>query len=377
MLNQTFQKFQTLLGFNQIAIGPLKTPLTIEFYEKWIAKDFQAQMGYLKDHLPTKKNPRLLNQNLNSVITITQPYFPAPQPTEIKIPARIATYAQNNDYHFWLKEKLNILIIELKKEFPQHEFLPYVDSGPILERNWAYENGMGWFGKNTCLIHPKFGSLFFIAEILTTLNIDAGLPTSDAESNLSEPTTSSSASVALETKQTDHPIAPLPDFCGKCRKCIEICPTNALIEPHVLQAEKCISYLTIESKTTPPLELRPKMNDWFFGCDLCQTTCPWNEKVFRANNLSELPATSTQIFLQPNPELSEFFKTILNSSNKQIAKMFTGSALFRAGGNGLKRNALVVIANRRMTDLKEDVQKLTTHPKLAELADWCLQQLNS
>ncbi|MBC7465274.1 MAG: tRNA epoxyqueuosine(34) reductase QueG [Bdellovibrio sp.] len=352
-LTQTLLKLKDQLGFNQLQIGPLGTPITISFYEKWIGENLHAGMGYLKDHMATKKDPRTLNQNLNSVITVTQSYFPTKHPLENPVPARIATYAQNNDYHFWLKEKLNVIIDELKIQYPDHEFMAFVDSGPILERNWAYENGMGWFGKNTCLIHPQFGSLFFIAEILTTLPI----PPEE-----------------LSTK-----LEPLPDFCGKCRKCIDICPTNALIEPHVMKAELCISYLTIESKTNPPIALREKMGDWFFGCDLCQTTCPWNEKVFRKLAITESAATSTAKLLNLNDkndmELTEFFRNILTSSNKQLAKQFFGTPLFRAGGN-LKRNALIVIANKRMVSLKPQVKNYLDHPKFSELAEWCLAQLD-
>ena len=258
----------------------------------------------------------------------------------------MAVYAQNKDYHFWLKDKLLKIILELKSHFPNEEFLPFVDSGPVLERNWAFENGMGWFGKNTCLIHPQHGSLFFIAEIFTTLPV------------------------------SQKALAPIPDFCGKCRKCIEICPTGALIEPQVLKADLCISYLTIEAKTTPTLELRTKIGDWFFGCDLCQMTCPWNEKVFRTLNLPVTDSISTDPLLlldtDKRQELIYFFKQILTSSNKKIAKQFADSPLSRAGGNGLKRNALVVIGNKKLVELKDEVQLLTTHPKLAELADWCL-----
>lgn len=338
------------LNVNQIQIGPLTTPLTINFYEKWLSQNFHAQMGYLAEHLQVKKNPKLLNENLNSVITVSQSYFPTVVKLDTPLPARIATYAQNKDYHFWLKEKLQKIISELKVIYPQETFLPFVDSGPVLERNWAYENGLGWFGKNTCLIHPQHGSLFFIAEIFTTLKVE---------------------------KKT---LEPLPDFCGNCRKCIEICPTNALIEPQVLKAELCISYLTIESKTVPPVELRSQMGDWFFGCDLCQTTCPWNEKVFRKLELSPTAATTTDLKLSLSPTdesaLIEFFKNILTSSNKKLAKEFAGTALSRAGGNGLKRNALIVIANRKLRALTSEVQSQREHPKLSELANWCLEQLS-
>lgn len=349
-LDQILNQLKNQLNLNQIQLGPLTTPITINFYEKWIAQNFQAEMGYLKTHLEVKKYPQLLNGNLKSVLSISQSYFPLPEPATQKLPARTALYAQNKDYHFWLKEKLLTVIKELKKVYPEDEFLPYVDSGPILERNWAFETGLGWFGKNTCLIHPQFGSLFFIAEILTTLS---------APENFK--------------------IEPLPDFCGKCTKCLDICPTKALVSPQVLKAELCISYLTIESKSNPPIHLRPLMTDWFFGCDLCQTVCPWNEKVFRTQKIPEQQALSTTAFLNLDQdqkmELISFFKFILLTSNKKLAKHFEGSALLRSGGNGLKRNALIVIGNRKLVELKNEVQTLSDHAHFMELAQWSLAQL--
>lgn len=308
-------------------------------------------MSYLSTHLPFKKNPQLLDSGLKSVISIAQSYFPAVQPADNKTPARIALYAQNEDYHIWLKQKLNEIINRLKADFPEETFLPYVDSGPILERDMAYQNKLGWFGKNTCLIHPKHGSLFFIAEILTTIELGSDYNNTE----------------------------PLPDFCGTCQKCIDVCPTEALIAPRTLKADQCISYLTIESKTAPPVEFRKKIGDWFFGCDLCQTVCPWNEKVFRKKNIEKSDKISSERLLNLTPqartELVSYFQFLLSSSNKQIQKYHFGSPLSRAGAKGLKRNALIVIANKNLIELKDDVKKIDS-PELKELAEWTLNQFN-
>ncbi len=344
-LNHCLQKHQ----FNQIEMGPLQTPLTIDFYEKWLQANHHGSMGYLKDHFETKKNPQRLHAELRSVISISQSYFPLTNPESEKNPARVGLYAQNKDYHHWLKEKLQAVATELQELFPEEIFLTYVDSGPILERNWAYENRLGWFGKNTCLIHPEFGSLFFIAEILTS----------------------------LET-ENKNPLEPLPDFCGKCTKCIEICPTQALIEPRKMDAEKCISFLTIESKEIAPVELRPLIQDWFFGCDLCQTVCPWNEKVFRKKQIPKQHSISTSrqlgLSTDERQELVLYFRWLLSASHNQIQRKYKGSPLARAGAKGLKRNALVVIANRKLIELKEDVKNLSL-PSLVELKDWTLEQM--
>jgi epoxyqueuosine reductase len=338
------------LNLIQLEMGALKSPLSIEFYENWLSQNYHGDMSYLQSHLSFKKNPQLLDPQLKSVISVAQSYFPAVQPYSEKFPARIALYAQNEDYHIWLKQKLKTIIQELKAQYPDETFLPYVDSGPILERDMAYQNGLGWFGKNTCIIHPQHGSLFFIAEILTSLQ----LPPNTYE------------------------MTPLPDFCGKCQKCIEVCPTGALAAPKLLKADLCISYLTIESKGIPAAELRPKIGDWFFGCDLCQTVCPWNEKVFRSQNIENQNDISTEKFLpldgKNRAELIRYFKFLLSSSHKQIQKHHFGSPLSRAGAKGLKRNALLVIANRNLKELKAEVAA-TKADELKELIEWTLEQL--
>ncbi|MNK82249.1 Epoxyqueuosine reductase [compost metagenome] len=245
------------------------------------------------------------------------------------------------DYHFWFKDKMKSLCEQLNQQFPDEEFIPFTDSSPVLERDLARRAGLGWAGKNTCLIHPKKGSLFFIGEIYTSLKLIAEFE-------------------------------PLPDFCGTCTRCIDICPTGALVEPKKLDARKCISYLTIESREVPPEELRSSIGDWFFGCDLCQTVCPWNQKIFKGQ-LSIEPKLSLET--SQRDLLLADMRYILKSSGKQLARDFAGTPMDRAGSFGLKRNALVVVANQKLSELKEDVANLTTHEKLGSLAEWALQQL--
>ncbi len=351
MFSEIQSLFQQNLKLDQVSHIPLKQPMTIEFYQKWLANDYHGTMKYLLDHLELKRSPQNINSQFRSVITVTQSYFPTIEKTDVALPARVAMYAQNKDYHFWLKDKLIKGISALQNQYPGDIFVPYVDSGPILEKDYAYQAGHGWFGKNSCLIHPKKGSLFFVAEILSSL--DANTPA----------------------------LTLLPDMCGTCTRCMDICPTQAIVKPKVIKADQCISYLTIESKTVPPLELRSKINDWFFGCDLCQTICPWNEKVFRTEKIPTTHLTSTSDFLDlsesEKQDLIEFYRMILTSSNKQLQKLFQGTALDRAHGFGLKRNALVVIANRKITDLIPEVSVLLKDPKLEELADWALKELIS
>lgn len=326
-------------GLDRVGATLLKKPFSIEHYRNWLNKGFQGEMEYLEAHLAQKENPQLLGPNLRSALVVAEPYRPHPFPQ--KSPLRTALYAQGADYHSWLKTKLEVLAQDLRAHFPKDEFLCFTDSAPVLERDLAYMAGLGWVGKNTCVIHPKFGSLWFIGEIYTSLELE------------------------ITTSQ-------MPDFCGTCDRCLRACPTQALVEPRVLDATKCISYWTIEAKSVAPENLRSRFGDWFFGCDICQTVCPWNEKVFEAETMRALSAPTLSVDAQTIAEL----RFILRSSHHQLMKHFQDSPLSRARGRGLKRNALIVIANLRLQELKEDVAQMKTdHPDLKELITWTLGYL--
>lgn len=331
------------LGFSHFGFSSLAKPLSFEFYQEWLNEGLHGDMKYLEEHAPIKESPQIKWPRAESALVFAIPYFPHPE-SKADFPlkkARVSLYAQGMDYHFWFRERMQKLCASLQQQFPGEEFLSFTDSSPILERDLAQRAGLGWVGKNTCLIHPKKGSLFFIGEIYTSLK---------AHTNLE----------------------PLPDFCGTCTRCIDICPTGALIEPRKMDARKCISYLTIESRTLPPEDLREKIGDWFFGCDLCQTVCPWNQKVFKGQLSTEL---SLNLSTQENDLLIEDLRYILSSSGKKLEKDFHGTSLSRAGSFGLKRNALVVVANKKLHTLQAEVAALVTHEKLGPLAEWTLGYL--
>lgn len=321
----------------------LKTPLSLEFYKSWLDQGYHSSMSYLKEHLPQKSNPQLLGAQLKSSLIFCFPYLPHPEGENFPISSlRVALYAQGSDYHFWIKKYLKELSASLEEIYPEEQFLVLTDSGPVLERDLAYRAGLGWIGKNTCLIDRNEGSLFLIGEILTSLSLEAN------------------------TKI-------VADFCGTCKACIEICPTQAIKEPRLLDAGRCISYLTIESRGVPSIELREKIGDWFFGCDLCQTVCPWNKKVFK-------PLLENQQMKNPidaRQALTEELKMILISSGKQLERMFKGTPLDRAGSFGLKRNAIIVAANLKIKALQEHIANYQDHKKLGELAKWCLTELGT
>lgn len=334
------------IGFAQFGFAELTTPISIGLYEEWLAKGYQGEMTYLARHLEDKKNPVRLLKRARSAIVVTENYVPHPSSKDdwpLSNSTRVAAYARGVDYHHFLKEKLTRLIDKLKTEFPDDEFVSFTDSGPVLERDLAARAGLGWVGKNTCLIHRKEGSLFFIAEIYSSLT----LPVAQIE---------------------------IHDHCGTCTRCLDACPTGALKAPRELDARRCISYLTIESRENPPEELRASIGDWLFGCDICQTVCPWNIKAKGREALSSLEPSRDE---QGRSELIQDLRFLLTSPNRALERAFQGTPLFRSGGVGLKRNALIVTGNLVLHELEDSVRALSEHPKLGELAQWALLQMQT
>jgi epoxyqueuosine reductase len=330
------------LGFSHFGLATVEKPLSFSHYQSWLDHDYHGDMEYLKKQAPQKENPQVAWAQAQSAFVFAAPYLPHPEGPAFFKAARVALYAQGADYHFWFKKKLAEIITTLQVQFPDDTFLALTDSAPLMERDLAYRAGLGWIGKNTCLIHPKEGSLFLLGEILTSLKVSV-TP------------------------------APLPDFCGTCQRCVEHCPTQAISQARVLDARKCISYWTIESRKIPPEELRAKFGDWLFGCDVCQTICPWNQKVF-GKQMTLAPAETPP--LEALQTLQTELRWILNSSGKQIERSLKGSPLLRAGPFGLKRNALIVIANRQIHPLRDEVQKYLSHERLGSLAQWTIQELD-
>lgn len=326
-------------GFEHFGWSSLTLPVSLSVYETWLSQGYHGDMTYLEHHRDKKANIQTLAPNAKSLISVAIPYYQHPEPSEsVPQQLKVARYARGKDYHHWLLQRLKDLASDLQKQNPEHEFLCFTDTYPILEREWAWKSKMGWIGKNSMLIHPKKGSFFLLGEILTTLELSELTPTVSA------------------------------DHCGTCTRCIDQCPTSAILSNRTLDATKCISYWTIESRKIPPLELRQKFSGWFFGCDICQDVCPWNEKVFgkaeTSPNHHDL-ATLTQEILD-----------ILLSSNKKLTKRFAQTPLSRAGGFGLKRNALLCIYHYRIDQLKPTLLELDFgRSDLNELKKWVIEAL--
>lgn len=329
-------------AFSHYGWAALERPLSMDIYRDWLSKGQHADMEYLKAHAEIKEHPQTHFKRAQAAIVVAKSYAPHPYGESPLKGVRTALYSQGDDYHDHFKAELESLAETLRSDFAGEEFLCFTDSAPILERDLAYRAGLGWIGKNTCVIHPKHGSLFFIGQILTSLPLDDG-----------------------EQK------TPLPDACGTCDRCIRACPTGALEAPRWLNANKCIAYWTIEAREDAPEDLRVKTGDWLFGCDICQTVCPWNEKHHGKDWLRGLAEARG-----PNSEaLFEDLRWILNSSGKQIEKRLARSPLLRARAAGLKRNALVVIGNKRISELRPEALKALENPRLKKVAQWALAQL--
>lgn len=325
----------------RFGFATLQTPISMDIYDQWIDSGHHGSMDYLDRHREIKRNPQMRFPMAKSAIVFAVPYAPThPFAQESALSSlKVARYARGKDYHLQIPSLLEPLIKDLKNSFSQFEFSLHTDSSPILERDLAARAGLGWFGKNSCLIdRGSDGSFFLIAEILTSLDL---APTSN--------------------KVFDH--------CGTCTRCLDACPTAAILPNRTLNATQCISYWTIESANAPPKELQKKFQGWLFGCDICQEVCPWNRKLLVESLSPEI--NDRQLLINQ-------LKWILQSSNKELQRSFAQTPLARAAGNKLKRNSLIVIGNLQITELLEIVHIYTehAHPMLREVALNTLEQFD-
>ena len=263
--------------------------------ENWLKNNFNGEMRYMENHFDKRLDPRLLVEGCKSVISLSYNYFPEELQTNTDF--KLSKYAYGEDYHEVIKEKLRSLVAELQAEIGEFGFRVFVDSAPVLEKAWAKKSGIGWVGKNSNLITKKNGSFYFLAEIICDLELIQDSPV------------------------TDH--------CGSCTKCIDACPTQAIISDKIIDGSKCISYATIELKDQIPDFFKDKMEDWMFGCDICQDVCPWNR--FSAPTLEEK--------FRPNSEIKNFTKQEWKDITQEIfSSVFRKSAVKRTKFSGLKRN---------------------------------------
>lgn len=264
---------------------------------KWLGKGYHSGMSYMTNHFEKRTDPTELLENAKSVISVLYNYTPKQRMPE-NDNYKISSYAYGKDYHFVLKKKLKQLVTFIQNETGEINARTFVDSAPVLDRAWAARSGLGWIGKNTMLITREQGSFFFIGEIITDLELD----------------------------YDEHSVA---SFCGGCNRCIDACPTGSL-KPYELDANKCISNLTIENKSDQiPDEFKGKYDNWIFGCDICQEVCPWNRLSVPNNEPNFNPAEELIGMKKQDWE---------NLTEIKFKKLFKSSPMKRAGFKGIKRN---------------------------------------
>lgn len=273
--------------------------------QDWLNRGLNGKMAYMANHFEMRLDPGKLVPGAKTVVVLMHNYFPKEKQKDPEAP-RLARYAFGEDYHFVLKKKLKSLLRFINDEIGEVHGRCFTDSAPVMERQWAALAGLGWTGRNTLLIHPRAGSYYFLAELI----IDLELPADE----------------------------PIRDHCGTCRRCIDACPTGAIAESgYLLDASKCISYLTIELREAIPEEFRGKMQNWMFGCDVCQEVCPWN----RFSRPHDEPA------FFPKEELLEMKKSDWLELTEEVFKdLFRRSAVKRTGYSGLKRNLDFLYGNQ-------------------------------
>ncbi|MBC9796863.1 tRNA epoxyqueuosine(34) reductase QueG [Sinomicrobium weinanense] len=265
--------------------------------ERWLRENMHGEMGYMENHFDKRLDPRLLVDGAKSVISLTLNYFPAEEQKDTGSP-KISKYAYGRDYHFVIKDKLKQLLHFIHEEIGEVGGRAFVDSAPVLDRAWATRSGLGWIGKNSNLISKKVGSFFFIAELVVDLDLEY-----------------------------DDPIT--TNHCGSCTACIDTCPTQAIVEPMVVDGSRCISYFTIELKDNIPTEFEGKFDDWMFGCDICQDVCPWN-RFSKPHN---------EPLFDPHPDLLNMSKKDWEEITEDVFReIFRKSAVKRTKFKGLKRN---------------------------------------
>ncbi|MEM8762588.1 MAG: tRNA epoxyqueuosine(34) reductase QueG [Bacteroidota bacterium] len=263
--------------------------------EKWLNNNMHGEMAYMANHFDKRLDPTKLVEGSKSVISLLLNYYPEEQQNSESY--KISKYAYGKDYHFVIKEKLKTLLHSIQENIGEVHGRAFVDSAPVLDKAWAAKSGLGWMGKHSNLLTQQVGSFYFIAELIVDLELE------------------------YDTPVTDH--------CGTCTACIDACPTEAIVEPYVVDGSKCISYFTIELKNEIPTEMQGKFDDWMFGCDVCQDVCPWNR----------FSKPHREPLFEPHSELLSMQKEDWEDITEELFQtLFKKSAVKRTKFSGLQRN---------------------------------------
>lgn len=347
-IEETIKAKALELGFDLVGITTVEPSIFAEPYREWLANGYAGEMEYLARNVEKRLDPSLMMENAKSLIVVGMNYYADAEEgagtPEIDAERGVfARYARGDDYHDVMKAKLGVLLETLKAEYEgEIEGRVFVDTAPVLEREVARRAGLGWFGKNTCLINTRRGSYFFLGEILTTAEL--------------------------------VPDAPAVGGCGTCTRCLDACPTGALVAPFQLDARRCLSYLTIELKGAIPEEFRPALaesGNRIYGCDICQEVCPFNLR--RSVPTHEEAYQSREV--TDTPKLTE----LLVMSAEEFREKFKGSAVKRAKRRGLLRNAAVALAYSDDPEVEQELEQAANNerePLIQEHIGWALEQIN-
>jgi len=324
-------------GFALAGVCPAVRPAGLHRFHEWLAAGYAGEMHYLAARRDAYEHPRHILDGVRSLVMLGMPYRTADPASVEPGQGRISRYAWGAaDYHDLIHDRLRQLADWLVERVPGVSVRGVVDTAPLLEREFARLAGLGWIGKNTLLINRDAGSWFFLAALLTDLELDYDPPHER-------------------------------DYCGTCRACLDACPTRAFPEPYVLDATRCISYLTIELRSSVPLPLRSEIGDWVFGCDICQEVCPWNRRV---------PASSEDAFA-PAPESNPvLLADLLAMTESDFRTRFRRTPLWRAKRRGLLRNAAIAAGNQRAPELLDALIRGLSDPEplVRDACAWALEQ---
>ncbi len=338
-LKERIKEKSSQLGFILAGVTTPDPPPHLSTFEHWLAQGRHGTMEYLASERSRirRADPRQILPECKSILVLATPYNSSrPMGEELGVRGNIASYAWGEDYHDVLPARMQELVQFIEEQIGKPvKSRWYTDTGPILERDLAQRAGIGWIGKNTCLIHPKHGSYFLLSEIFLDLTLEPDPPF-----------------------VTDH--------CGTCTRCIDACPTDCILPDRTINAARCISYLTIELKEEIPPELRDRIGDWVFGCDICQRVCPWNRFATEGD-----PAFAETKPVQPLQEE-------LSSSAQEFNQRFKGSPIKRAKRRGYLRNIAVVLGNTGDIHALPVLQDALNHeePLVREHARWAIEKIN-
>jgi len=327
------------LGFELAGIAPATPADGFERLRDWLAKGFAGDMDYMDRHAQTRRHPASVLPAVRSVVMVGMNYNPAVrgQGSGGKGGAKVARYARGFDYHDVLRRKLRLLLEWVRHEVPGCQGRGIVDTAPLLERDFARRAGLGWFGKNTMLLNKRLGSYFFLGALLLDVELRAD-----------------------PAHETHH--------CGTCTACLEACPTSAFVAPGEMDARRCLSYLTIELKGPCPDEHRPHMDQWLFGCDICQEVCPWNRKA----------PSGAEPALQSRPDLEAIDLIELVGLTEEAFRLrFRGTALTRARRRGLLRNAALILGNQGDPAALPALRRALADPEplVRDAAAWAIERI--